>query len=210
MLDDKNEKNKTTYTESNVPTYSEIKLELIEISKIIKTFPENIQSDVYDLLISNYLDGALPVKPIIENAGSSVKKPPMTKKKTGKKKTGKKKTTTVKKQSYTILKDLNLRNGDGQSFKEFVEEKNPSSAIDFNAVAVYFLKETLELEGVTINHINTCYKEVKRKPPGDLLQSIRDTSSNKYGYIDNADSSDIKMPHIGASFVEHDLPKGKK
>lgn len=188
-----------------MPTYSEIKLELIEISKIIKTFPENIQSNVYELLISNYLDGALPAKLKKTNTSNSGKKPPATKKKAPKKKG-----TTTKKQSFTILKDLNLRNDEGQSFKDFVVEKNPSSAIDFNAVAVYYLKETLELENVTINHINTCYKEVKRKPPGDLLQSIRDTSSNKYGYIDTADSLDIKMPHRGASFVEHDLPKSKK
>lgn len=193
-----------------MPTYSEIKLELIEISEIIKTFPENIQSDVYDLLISNYLDGALPAKPKKVVVGTSDTIKPAVKKKATKKKTTKKKNTAVKKQSYTILKDLDLRNIDGQSFKDFVEEKTPSSAIEFNAVSVYYLKETLELEGVTINHINTCYKEVKRRPPGDLLQSIRDTSSNKYGYIDYSDSSDIKIPHRGASFVEHDLPKDKK
>lgn len=191
--------------ENNVPTYLEIKLELIEISKIVNTYPESIQSEVYDLLISTYLGSALPVNPkkVVADDGKE-------KSAKAKKKKSKKKTTTVKKQSYTILKDLDLRNTGGKSFKDFVEEKNPSSAIEFNAVSVYFLKEVLELDGITINHINTCYKEVKRKPPGDLLQSIRDTSSNKYGYIDTSDSSDIKAPHRGSSFVEHDLPKKKK
>lgn len=191
-----------------MPTYSEIKLELIEISKIITTYPENIQSNVYELLISSYLDDEVPPK--IKSNKTKNNNTRTEKQTTIKNKATKKKSSLGKKQSYSIVKDLNLRGNGGQTFNEFVEEKNPSSAIEFNSVSVYYLKQVIKLKNVTINHINTCYKEAKRKPPGDLLQSIRDTSSNKYGYIDFSDSADIKIPHRGESFVEHDLPKSKK
>ena len=189
-----------------MPTYSEIKEELLQISNILKTFPELIQSKVYDLLISSYLGNKVSVEAIVK--GQKEKVPDTDKKTITKKKTAKQKATTSKKQSFSIIKELNLRGGDHtQSFRNFIEEKNPSSAIEFNTASVYYLKEKLRLDNVSINHIYTCYKEVKRKPPGDLIQSVRDTSGTKYGYIDSSDSDDIKIPHRGITFVDHDLPK---
>lgn len=196
------------YKERKVPTYAEIKLELMEISEIIKTFPENIQADVYKLLVSSFTGIDAQVEPRAEN--KSDKDSVAAKNSSGKKTGVKKKAPAGNKQSYSIIKDLDLRGGENQSFIDFVEEKAPSSAIEFNTVSVYYLKETLGKNDININHINTCYKEAKRKPPGDFLSSMRDTSSNKYGYIDFSNKDDIQIPHRGTSFVEHDLPKKKK
>lgn len=109
------------------------------------------------------------------------------------------------------MKDLNLRgSGSTPSFRDFVAEKQPKSSIEFTAVAVYYLTKLLGLTGVTAAHVNTCYKEVGQRPPGSFKQNLWDTSSNRYGYIDAGDMNDIRMPHRGETFVEHDLPRQKK
>lgn len=123
----------------------------------------------------------------------------------------KKKASGNKKQSFSINKNINLRGNDKiKSFNDFVLEKKPSSAIVFNTISVYYLKQMMNVDKVSINEIYTCYKDADRKPPDDLVQSIRDTSSTKYGYLDSADMNNITIPHRGISFVEYDLPKDKK
>lgn len=129
----------------------------------------------------------------------------------GHKPPGKAKKRATSKESIRIIKDLNLRgNSKVPSFKDFCKEKAPSSNIEFNAVAVYYLARLLELTSITPAHINTCYKESSRRPPGNFRQSLWDASSAKYGYIETKDINDIRIPHRGEAFVEHDLPKGGK
>jgi hypothetical protein len=111
--------------------------------------------------------------------------------------------------TYNIVKtlDLSIREHD-QSLKDFFLEKSPKSALETNAVFVYYLQKLAGVRNITINHIYTCYKDVKVKVPGALRQSVIDTSFKK-GWIDTKSLEDITISIQGENLVEHDLPKQK-
>ncbi len=114
-----------------------------------------------------------------------------------------------KSSNSSIIKDLNLKPKDGKSLKEFYAEKNPESNIERNTVFVYYLEKILNINDITADHIFTCYKEMGLKIPLNLRQSIFDTASSRYGYLDGSDTQHIKLIIRGENFVEHDLPKQK-
>lgn len=188
-------------------SYDEIKSELIEIADILKKYPENIQPQVFDILTKHFIgynsgsSSQSEQNPSVEE-GSRSEKVNKEKSKPNGKPGGR------AKDNLSLIKELNLRPSGKKSFKDFYEEKNPTSAFEFNTVAVYYLIEELQLSGITQNHIYTCYKEVAKRPPEAFNQSMRDTAS-KNGYIDTSDINNIKIPLRGKNFVEHDLPKQK-
>lgn len=113
-----------------------------------------------------------------------------------------------KKVSLDIMKDLVLTaEGDKPSLKEFYSKKNPKSNYERNVVFCYYLLKIKEVKPIGINHIYTCYKEVKQRV-GELGVSLSETSSK--GWLDTSDMSDIKVTPRGENFVEYDLPKVKK
>ena len=112
--------------------------------------------------------------------------------------------------SFSIVKDLDLsgRGGEG-SLKDFFQKKSPSSAMQMNAVFVYYLSKTAKVENITPDHVYTCYKDVKKRTPAALHQSLLDTSY-KNGWIDTGSKDDIKITIQGENLVEHELPKQPK
>jgi hypothetical protein len=112
--------------------------------------------------------------------------------------------------SFSIVKDLNLKPKDKKSLKKFFEEKHPETNIESNAAFVYYLEKTLGITSITPDHIFTCYKEIGLRIPGNLRQSIVDTGSSRYGYIDASNMQDIKIIVRGENLVVHDLPKKRK
>jgi hypothetical protein len=180
--------------------YKQFKEELVEIAGIIKELPEPLQQKAFDVLIDVFLHGHPQTnsKPMIPSQD-----------KIQEQSSKKNKTRPSTKETLNIVKDLNLGgNSSAQSFKQFVKEKDPKgvlSAMKFNAVAVYYLKKILENEQIGINHIYTCYKEVGKRTPAALQQSIRDTSSRE-GTIDTKSMENIKITVRGENLVEHDLP----
>lgn len=112
------------------------------------------------------------------------------------------------KQGYEIVKDLVLaREGDKQSLKEFYSQKNPKSNYERNVVFCYYLLKIKEIEPIGINHVYTCYREVKQRV-GDLGVSLSETS--RKGWLDTSNMSDITLSVRGENYVEYDLPKVKK
>jgi hypothetical protein len=185
-------------------SYEETKSRLLDIADVLKKFPENVQPRVYELLIRNDFP-----KPIADVAQSMAHV-----KKTKVKENGhapRPRISSRIKENYKLITDLDLREGtDKPSFKTFVTEKQPSSAIQFNTVAVYYLTEILGLDSVSHNHIYTCYSEVKHRIPNVLSQSLRDTTRKQYGYINIAEDGVLSISLRGKNFVEHDLPKKPK
>jgi hypothetical protein len=111
-------------------------------------------------------------------------------------------------QGYEIVKDLVLKeDGDKISLKEFYSQKNPRSNYERNAVFCYYLIKIKEVKPIGINHIYTCYKEVKQKV-GDIVVSLSETSGK--GWLDTSNMNDIKLSLRGENLVEYDLPKTKK
>lgn len=112
--------------------------------------------------------------------------------------------------TLAIVKELNLRPVGKKSFRDFYAEKQPATQMDQIAVAVYYLRVTLETEVVSANHVFTCFKDVSVKVPPDLPQIIRNCRRQK-GWVDPAAEDGITITTQGQNHVEHDLPpKAKK
>jgi hypothetical protein len=110
-------------------------------------------------------------------------------------------------EALSIVKDLDLSSkSNKQSLRDFYKEKQPQVGMENNAVFVYYMQKIAAINGITVNHVYSCYKDVGARVPTALRQSLIDTSHNK-GWIDTASLEDIKVATPGENFVEHDLPK---
>jgi len=188
-------------------SYEDIKAELIAIADVLKKYPESIQPQVFEILTKHFVGGETTDKSEPKTKQTETKNTDK-KNETASKPKSNGKAAAKNKESVSLMKDLDLRPKGEISFKDFYAEKQPSSAMDFNTVAIYYLKEICKIDPVTPNHIYTCYKEVAQRPPVAFNQSLRDTAS-KNGHIDTSNTNDIKIPLRGKTFVEHDLPKQK-
>lgn len=130
--------------------------------------------------------------------------------KTAKAKKAKAKTkgTSKSKLSLSIVKDLKLNPDGKKSFREFVNEKQPSTNQEKCTVALYYLQHELGMEDITVNHIYTCYKEVNWRIT-DLYNILVLTASRK-GWVDTSNTENIKITPRGENLVEHDLPRKTK
>ena len=189
-----------------MPTYDELKTELQQIAKLLSEFPESLRPEVYELLVTQFL-GTEATRERIQaktevHSGSRRSTAPASKpnreKAAARKMSGK--------ESYSIDRNLDLR-GDRNtpSFRDFHKDKQPRSAQEFNAVAVYYLKKILGLEKASLNHVYTCYREIDRRPPEAFKQSFID-AKNRGGWIEFDKDGHLEIPHRGAVFVESDLP----
>ena len=112
--------------------------------------------------------------------------------------------------SYAIVKDLDLSGKKNkQSLRDFFKLKSPSTNMEKNVVFIYYLQKTAAVEGITANHVYSCYKDVGIKIPQALEQSLIDTAHHK-GWIDTSSMDNLKVATPGENFVEHDLPKKKE
>lgn len=189
-------------------TYEELKTEIAAIAALVKQFPEPVQLRAFELLSAKLVEGtSLPAR---TSQSTKSARQPATESASEPKAAKKPSRRTSGKESYSIDRNLDLR-GDKSipAFTKFVEEKQPESAKEFNAVSVYYLTKLLGLDAATLDQAYTCYSEVKRKPPEHFKQSFTDTK-NKEGWVEFDDVGNLKMPHRGVVFIEHDLPRSKK
>lgn len=114
------------------------------------------------------------------------------------------------KESFSIIKDLDLsEKSNSQSLRSFYEAKKPANAMESNAVFVYYLQMIAGVGPITLSHIYSCYKNVGARIPAALRQSLADTAFHK-GYIDTSSFDSIKLATPGENFVEQDLPRAVK
>jgi hypothetical protein len=183
-----------------VATYDQIKKEVESIAPIVSKYSESVQGRVFELLIGEFIG-------IAASLNKKAKMP----KRVAKLASGAKPNATKPRkkkvnESYKIDSSLNLRGGSGvPSFKDFFTEKSPTAAMEFNAVAAYYLIKHCKLKTASFNQLYTCYKEVKYKFPQYFRQSVIDTKNQK-GWIDLDDQNGILLPHRGEAFVDDDLP----
>jgi len=119
--------------------------------------------------------------------------------------------TGARKETYSFVKDLNLR-GDGKSIdslKDFYTKKLPSSAMETTTVFIYYLCSVLKINNVGLDHLYTCYKEVGQKVPAALRQNLLDTAHRK-GTIDTSSLDNVTLTTRGENMVELDLPPKEK
>lgn len=108
--------------------------------------------------------------------------------------------------SYSVIGSLDLNSTNKDSLKNFIAKYNASSGQEYNVLFVYYLEKIIKEKNIGVNHIYTCYKELKIKYPTNLKQSLFDTKKRK-GWIDTANINDIKVLATGENAVEHTLKK---
>ena len=119
-----------------------------------------------------------------------------------------KKAKKARSKTCQIVQDLDLSGG-GQtpSLRDFYAQFKAKSNFDRNLIFLYYLKNKLSIEAVTIDYIFTCYRNINGlKIPGNLEQSLIDTRARK-GWIDTSSLIDIKLNVHGINYLEHDIEK---
>ena len=111
----------------------------------------------------------------------------------------------IKRTRLTIVKSLNLRPKGKKSFSDFVTEKKPADNQQRCTAAVYYLKNFVGQTTVTQSDVYTCFKEVSWRIPANLDNTLRLVAHRK-GWLDTADTADIKLTARGENLIEHDLP----
>lgn len=105
------------------------------------------------------------------------------------------------------IKDLNLRPKGKESVGDFADKKRPTNQMQKCVVALYYLLNVLKLDKAGLNHVFTVFKDVGWRVPANLANTLHQTGT--VGWLDTADSEDLKVTGIGENLVEHDLPKAK-
>ncbi len=155
------------------------------------------------------LAGAQVRKQLIANENSDLKEEGGDKAVPGSEKKAAK-TTPRRKESYSIVKDLDLSSKNQKiSLRDFYSKKAPSTGMERATVFVYYLERTAGVTAIALDHIYTCYKEVGVPVPKALRQSVFDTAFRK-GSIDTSNIDSITLTTIGENMVEYDLPPKKE
>lgn len=116
--------------------------------------------------------------------------------------------------SPKVDKSLDLSGGNGsEPLKEFSAKYQPAIFMDRNVVYVAYLKDLLNMETVTIDHVWTCYHHMKdsnNKLTSNLSQSLRDTGSEKGDSRLNAGSlQDLSVSVPGDNWLTKQADKVK-
>lgn len=186
----------------------EIREIMLEIADILNKFPECLQEKAFDVMV-HQLFSIEPTAEVLET--EAIEEEVITEtavEESVKEKDKKTRKKNNARDTYQINKDLNLSPKDKTTLKEFIALKKPRSNIEFNAVVIYYLQKVLAKENISVDDVYSCYKDIGRKVPNALKQSLTDTSSSKYGYI-AVNNNYYSIPVKGENLVELELPKEK-
>jgi hypothetical protein len=188
-------------------SFDSLLAEMPRIAEAVKVFPEALQPQAFDALMAELKGRTAPIqraetsgrKSKQRRAGRSRPKAPE----------DDVKRTRRRATSPSAVRDLDLAPRGETSLKDFVAEKHPKTNHDKNVVSVYYLAEVLRLSGVTVDHVFTCYKDMRWREPGNLANSLALTANRKR-FLDTASLDDIKLTPAGRNHVDHDLPPKAK
>lgn len=195
--------------------FNEIINDMEKISEVVSKFSETLQPKVFDILVKSLLghdihlnnDESSTEQEGIEEAEDEIISASELDEKRNKPKAAKK---PQSKETYSMAKDLDLSSRSNEiSFKDFLKNYKKLSNIEFNTISVYYLQNFVKLPNISLDHVYTCYKNAERKVPGNLKQSIVDTASSRYGYINNT-AKGITLSVAGENKVEFDLKAKEK
>lgn len=112
--------------------------------------------------------------------------------------------------SPNVVRDLSLRPKGKTAFVDFADEKKPATHQQKQVVIVHWLRHEAGMsEGITTDHVNTCYLEANWPRPSDLSNALAVTSKRK-GWLDTSDLSNIRVTTRGEDEVNHNLPPKPK
>lgn len=90
------------------------------------------------------------------------------------------------------------------SLKNYLERYQPKTNVERNLVFVSYLEEQIELDSITIDHVWTCYYYSDLKFPGNLKQSLYDTSFVK-SWINTISLDDLSLSVHGRNWLRDRL-----
>ena len=120
-------------------------------------------------------------------------------------KSSKGKTTQTKGQQY--LTEFDFRPVNKESLKDFYSKYDSKTNFERNLVFIYYFQEVIKLNGITMNHIYSCYRHLTLKIPV-FPQTLIDTKKNK-GWIETSDTDNLKVTREGLNYIEHEFAKRK-
>lgn len=115
------------------------------------------------------------------------------------------------KKAKTIIsmdKSLDLAPQGKISASQFATQKSPSNAKQKSVVAVHYLRDVIGLQKVSAQAVFTFFKYVRWPVPANLRNILHQAGTE--GWLDTADSEDIKLTSLGENLVDHDLPTKAK
>jgi len=118
------------------------------------------------------------------------------------------KAKTSKKTIISMDKNLNLSPAGKPSAEQFAADKSPTNVMQKCVIAVYYLRETIEMQKVTTQAVLTFFKYLSWPVPADLRNTLQQAGSA--GWLDTADGENIKLTSSGENLVEHGLPAKAK
>jgi hypothetical protein len=115
-----------------------------------------------------------------------------------------KKKSAVKAPKFILLGDLDLKPEGKVNLTDWMASLNASKQYEQVTACVYYLRKTLQLEGLTHDHVYTCLKEVGIPVPKLLPTQLRNIASRQ-GLLDCSDMKQIDITTAGENLVEHKL-----
>ena len=103
-----------------------------------------------------------------------------------------------------LVPDLNFRPDGKQALKEFVVEKSPKRDLEATLALVYYMQHIMALSKIGPAHVMTAFKEVEKRIPGDVAQTIRNVKNSKMWLTFNG-IDDVRTTTQGDNFVEHEM-----
>jgi hypothetical protein len=195
--------------------FDELLKRMPEIAEAVNKFTsEEIQIGAFKALVSTFIgeDPTSNADEDLDNFNQNEPLPPEEENPTAARATkGRKvapKRTTARKQSFSLIKDLDLINGASPSFPDFAAQKNPRSNPEKCLVAVYWLTRTAEISPVTADHVYTTFKFSSWEVPTDLINTLQQAGTK--GWLDSKKRDDLKVVVAGENQIEHKMPPKDK
>jgi len=117
-----------------------------------------------------------------------------------------KKKSSAKSLSFKLDRSLNLRPSAKESLREYASKYKLRSNPERILIIVFYLRETLKMDGINANHIYTGFEALNFRVPKSLYQLISDTK-NKKGWLDFENMEDIRLSIQGRNHIKYDLEK---
>jgi hypothetical protein len=114
----------------------------------------------------------------------------------GRKKIGKANTRSKR------LNDIDFHPDGKADLSTFVKKYSAKSDLERILLFVVYMKDVLEIENVTYDHVYTCFEELDLNTPPDVPQTTRNCAS-KAGYIDVSNSKSIIVTTNGKNKIRN-------
>lgn len=103
--------------------------------------------------------------------------------------------------NYKVIESIDFSPSKGVDFQKFLNDYNLNTHSKKILAYVYFLKNELKVEKVTLNHIYTAFVYLNSSVPKSLYQIISDLK-NKFNWVEFDTTSNIQISEIGVQMLK--------